>query len=42
MPHEFCGENTSEYDFIFNGNRRQLLFLKGRECVSSNLYISVC
>ena len=33
-----CEEYATEFEVNFNGNKRQLLFFRGRECVSSILY----
>ena len=37
-----CEECATEFDVAFNGKKSQLLFLRGRECVFSNLNIYVC
>ena len=37
-----CEEYATEFDVTFTGNKSQLLFFRGRECVFSNLNIYVC
>ena len=36
-----CEEYATEFDIILNGDKSRLLLLKDRECVSSNLNISL-
>ena len=37
-----CEEYATDFDVIFNDNKRYLLFFMSRECVSYNIIISVC
>ena len=37
-----CEQYASEYDILFNGNKSELLFIKGRCCNVSTLGIVVC
>ena len=37
-----CEEYATEFDVTFNGEKSQLLFFRGRECVFSNLNMYVC
>ena len=37
-----CEEYATEFDVTFNGQKCQLLFFRGRECVFYNLNIYVC
>ena len=37
-----CVEYATEFDVTFNGKKSQLLFFRGRECVSCNLNMYVC
>ena len=37
-----CEQYASEYDILFNGSKRKLLFFKGRCCNVSTLSVVVC